>query len=357
MIYQTPPMTDLLGELDALDEIRRQLGREVALARPWVGNIRRTARAQSALSSIAIEGFRVTEEEALEIIDRGAPSDDPNQRALAGYAFAMEHVAALSDDPSFSWSDRLILDLHFEACASQRSVRPGRWRTGPIFVTAPHGRPGEVAYRAPDAAQLPGLVSEMLAWLTAGDLDAHVVVRAAMAHLHLVSLHPFEDGNGRLSRILQSLILAREGLLSPELGSIEPLLARDTAGYYGALMEVQGGSYRPERDATPWVAYCIRAHRILAGERVQLLSRAAERWERLEALISERGWPDRLVIALEMALHGGVERAAYANEAEISAATASADLRRLLDAGLLERQGAARNTRYRASEHLRTRIS
>ena len=57
---------------------------------------------------------------------------------------------------------------------------------------------------------------EVAEWLEHGDLDAHIVVRAAMAHLHAVSVHPFRDGNGRISRILQSLVLARSGLLAPE---------------------------------------------------------------------------------------------------------------------------------------------
>ena len=67
-------------------------------------------------------------------------------------------------------------------------------------------------------------MDEVVEWLEHGDLDAHVAVRAAMAHLHVVSVHPFRDGNGRISRIVQSLVLARQGLLAPEFSSIEEYL-------------------------------------------------------------------------------------------------------------------------------------
>jgi len=73
--------------------------------------------------------------------------------------------------------------------------------------------------------------------------------------------------------------------------------------------------------------------------------------------VAERGWPDRLVIALEQSLIGGADRRSYGLEAEVSAATASSDFRRLLDAGLVEQRGRARNVRYVATERLRGDIA
>ncbi len=174
-----------------------------------------------------------------------------------------------------------------------------------------------------------------------------------MAHLHLVSIHPFEDGNGRISRILQSLVLAREGLLSPEFNSIEDHLAANTTAYYRVLQKAQGGSYQPDRDAGPWLRFCVDAHIEQAQRRLEQLEAAGRRWNALEALIASRQWPDRLVIALEQALFEGVERSSYAAEAGVSAATATADLRRLADAGWLTQHGRARSTHYRATAALR----
>ncbi len=293
-------------------------------------------------------------EAASALVEGRAAAMDRNERALAGYALAMQHVAILAEDPDFAWNERLLLDLHFEACSGESEGLPGRWRTGPVVVTAPGGG---VAYRAPDVSKVPELMRELVTWLSTGDADAPVVVRAAMAHLHLVSIHPFRDGNGRLSRILQSLVLARDGALSPELGSIEEFLARNTLRYYAVLREVQGGSYQPERSASAWLTFCVEAHLTQARERLDILSRAADRWAAFEVLVVERGWPERLAIALEQSLFDGADRTAYCAEATVSPATASADFRRVHDAGLVERRGRGRSTRYYATDALRAIVS
>jgi Fic family protein len=152
---------------------------------------------------------------------------------------------------------------------------------------------------------------------------------------------------------VQSLVLAREGLLAPELVSIEEHLGRNTDAYHATLQRVQGGSYRPERDAAPWVRFCVQAHREQARRRLEQIAGAAKRWSFLEQLVERRNWPDRLVIALEQSLLQGVGRASYGAEADVSAPTASNDFRRLLDAGLVVQQGKGRTTRYVASESLR----
>ena len=174
-----------------------------------------------------------------------------------------------------------------------------------------------------------------------------------MAHLHVVSVHPFRDGNGRISRIVQSLVLARVRLISPEFSSIEEYLGHHTQQYYAVLRQVQAGSYQPERDAAPWVRFCVTAHIEQARQRLEQIAQAATRWATLERLAEARGWPDRLVIALEQSLFDGTERAAYAAEADISLATATSDLRRLVDAGLVTQLGRTRSTRYVASDELR----
>ena len=153
------------------------------------------------------------------------PNDD-DRMALSCYARAMDHVGVMSDDPVFEWVDRVILDLHFDACYFQKDQDPGQYRRQGIEVTRPGG--GPPAYVGPPFETVPELMREVVEWLGHGDLDAHVAVRAAMAHLHLVSVHPFRDGNGRVSRIVQSLVLAREGLLAPEFVSIEEYLGFNT---------------------------------------------------------------------------------------------------------------------------------
>jgi Fic family protein len=272
--------------------------------------------------------------------------------ALSCYARAMDHVGVMSDDPVFRWLDRVVLDLHFDACYFQRDKDPGQYRRGGIEVTSPSGGAAP-AYVGPPAEDVPALISETIDWLDHGDPGAHLVVHAAMAHLHLVSIHPFRDGNGRISRILQSLVLARGGLLAPELVTIEEYLRRNSAAYYATLEEVQGGTYQPERDATPWVRFCVAAHLEQARLRLTQLADAGKRWAYLEALADRRGWPDRLAIALEQSLFQGTDRAMYTAEADVSTPTATNDLRRLRDAELIVQRGRGRATRYTASEGLR----
>jgi Fic family protein len=353
VIFTTPPITPALQQrLDELAKLRVALGSEVKTRSRWMGSLRREVRASSIESSTSIEGFSVSPEEALalannsDVVDR----DGENRQAVACYAQAMDHVGTMGVDPSFRWVDRVILDLHFDACYFQRDKDPGLWRTGPIGVSAPDG---SLEYEGPDGEQVAPLMEEVVKWLATGDLQVDVVVRAAMAHLHVISVHPFRDGNGRVSRIVQSLVLAREGLSAPEFFSIEEYLGSHTREYYAALRGAQGGSYQPDRDASEWVSFCVTAHLAQARQRLAQIREAAARWASLEELVATRKWPDRLVIALEQSLVGGTDRGKYGDEADVSPATASADFRRLLDGGLVEQRGRGRNTSYLASERLR----
>lgn len=353
MLFATPPPGRALErELAELDRLRERLGDAAGIAGPWLGGLRRQWRASSAESSIEIEGFHVPERERLAVAGGGEVPDPGNadRMALSCYARAMDHVGVMSNDPVFRWVDRVVLDLHFDACWFQNDKDPGRYRQQGIEVTSPAG--GQPAYVGPPQEQVPPLMDEVVDWLDRGDLDSHVAVRAAMAHLHVASVHPFRDGNGRIARIVQSLVLARGGVLAAEIVSIEEYLGRNTEAYYATLQKVQGGAYQPERDATPWLRFCVRAHLEQAQRRLDQIAEAGARWSLLEELIASRGWPDRLVIALEQSLFAGVDRASYAAEADVSAATASNDLRRLLDAGLLVQRGRGRSTQYGPSQLL-----
>jgi Fic family protein len=358
MLLRTPTTRrPLASKLQDLDELRRRLGDEAGIAGPWLGVLRRQWRASSAESSIEIEGFHVPERERVAVAsgDQPSPLDDDDRMALSCYARAMDHVGVMSRDPVFRWLDRVILDLHFDACYFQKDNDPGQYRRRGIEVTGAGG--GPPAYVGPPHEDVPKLMGEVVRWLDRGDRDAHVAVRAAMAHLHVVSVHPFRDGNGRIARIVQSLVLARDGVLAPEFISIEEYLGQHTDAYYATLQTVQGGSHRPERDAGPWVLFCIDAHLEQGRRRLEQIAEAGARWSALERLVDERGWPDRLVIALEQSLFQGVDRASYAAEADVSTPTASNDLRRLLDAGLVAQRGKGRTTRYVASEVLRTDLA
>jgi len=351
------PLIDgsLQRRLEELAELRERLGHETHRSLRWMGTLRRLVRAAAVESSTSIEGYSVSPEEALALVsgDEAPGTDDESRMAVAGYGRAMRHVAAMAADPGFRWSERVLLDLHFDACEFQEDKDPGLWRRGPVSVTGPGGR---IAYRGPDAEAVPGLMTKAVEWLEQGDVEAPAVVRAAMAHLHVVAIHPFRDGNGRVARITQSLVLAREGLVSFEFASIEEYLGERTQDYYDVLERTQGGSYKPERSTREWVEFCVEAHIDQAQRRLAQITAAGARWSALEGIAEDRGWPDRLVIALEQSLAGETDRGRYAGEADVSAATASADLRRLVDAGLLEQRGRGPSSRYIAADALRREI-
>lgn len=357
MLITTPRIAaGLRKRLDELDELRRALGEEVRRPVPWLGTLRRMVQASAVESSTAIEGFHVSAEDAVALVSGAEQpgAEDLNRMAVACYAQAMEHVGVMAEDPGFRWDERVILDLHFDACRFQRDIGPGLWRTGPVGVT---GADGRIVYEAPDPDEVPGLMAEVVEWLEGGDLDSHAVVRAAMAHLHVVSIHPFRDGNGRIARIVQSLVLAREGLVSPAFGSIEEYLGQNTPIYYAALQDAQGGRYQPERDASDWVGFCVEAHLAQARRRLAQIADAGARWSYIEQLIERRGWPERLTIALEQSLVGGADRKTYAEEAEVSPATVSTDFRRLADAGLVVQRSRGRTIRYVAADSLRAEVA
>jgi Fic family protein len=358
-IYATPPKSAaILRRLEELDELRRYLAQHLGdTAQPWTGALRRLAAAEATVGSTSIEGYGASLEDTVEILAGRHPSStsDETQRIIAAYAQAMDRVGVLTEDFRFEWSPQAILELHFLVCHPQHEAGPGRLRDGNVIVTRGLGRD---PYRPPAASEVPGLVNEVATWLGSGDLPRHPVVRGAMAHLNLVSIHPFRDGNGRVARVVQSLVLAKEGLLRPELVSIEPYLGRHTRQYYAVLEEVQGPAFDPRRDASAWVEFCIEAHVAEATDRRRWLDIAYARHDFCEELAREHGYPERLVIALDQALLGlPITNADYRREANVASPTAVQDLQRLRRDGLLDQEGGGRSVRYVAGRKLQERWS
>jgi Fic family protein len=356
-IYPTPAKSPTLERrLTELDTQRRYLAQHLGeSAEPWTGPLRRLAAAEAAVGSTSIEGYGASLEDTVEILAGrpAAKATDETQRIIAAYGQAMDRVAGLAGDARFEWTAQTVLELHFLVCHPQPEASPGRLRDGSMIVTRGAGRE---PYRPPSPAQVPGLVDELAEWLRSGDTTRHAVVRAAMAHLNLVSIHPFRDGNGRVARVIQSLVLAREGLLRPEFVSIEPYLSRHTREYYSVLEHVQGPDYDPDVDASPWVEFCIDAHVFEASERRRWLELAYARHDFCEQLARDEGYPGRLVTALDQALLGlPVTNADYRRETAIASPTAVQDLQRLRHDGWLEQEGGGRSIRYVASARLQER--
>jgi len=124
---------------------------------------------------------------------------------------------------------------------------------------------------------VPDLLGGLIDSLSTGDQS--VIVRAAMAHLHLAMMHPFSDGNGRMARCLQTLVLAREKIVAPAFSSIEEYLGANTEPYYSVLAEVGGGAWHPERDARSWMRFCITGHYRQARTMLRRVEETEKLWD------------------------------------------------------------------------------
>jgi Fic family protein len=269
-----------------------------------------------------------------------------------GYRDAMTYVLQLSDDPYFSYSRGLIKSLHYMMQRYDLAKHPGQWRPGSIFVR--NEQTGERVYEGPEASLVNNLTHELFEFLNKPPSGIHPMVLAAMAHLDLVMIHPFSDGNGRMSRILQTAVLARSGILAKEFCSIEEYLGRNRQSYYDVLAQVGAGSWHPERDARPWVRYCLTAHFRQASTLVIRARIFQKLWDALEIETTARGLPSRTIPALgEAALGLRVRNATYRKSADVSETVASRDLKAMSDMGLLVPEGEKRGRHYVASEPLR----
>lgn len=175
-----------------------------------------------------------------------------------------------------------------------------------------------------------------------------------MAHLNLVMIHPFWDGNEWMARVLQTLVLARDSILSPEFSSIEEFLGRNTPAYYAVLAEVGAGAWHPERDALPWVRFNLRAHHIQAQTVLQRIDEARLLFRALDDLVLTHGLPERMVDPLFDAATGlRLVRSSYARSTGVEHRTASRDLQVLSDRELLVPVGEKRGRWYHGSPALR----
>lgn len=354
MLFTTPALDPQEEAVIALiEEVRKTLSYATA-SRRWTGVLRRMTFARGIQGSNSIEGYHVTIDDAIAAVDDEEPLDAQSETwaALMGYRNAMSYVLQLADDPHFSYSRGLIRSLHYMMLHYDLKKYPGKWRPGPIFVR--NEETGARVYEGPDAGAVNDLMHELTLSLNSPSPSAHHLVQAAMGHLNLVMIHPFSDGNGRMARALQTLVLARSGVLSPVFCSIEEYLGRNQPAYYDVLAQVGAGAWQPERDARPWVRFCLTAHFRQATTLVRRANVLQRVWDALEFEIARRGLPERTITVLgEAALGLKVRNATYRSMADISENLASRDLKLLTDSGLLVAQGERRGRAYLASELLR----
>jgi Fic family protein len=352
MLFPTPRLTSADERvLTGIEEMRDRLRHQVQ-DRPgkWTSGLRKFLTADAVAASNSIEGFRVSTQDVQDLMDgeRDVDVSDENREETLAYQRMMTYVQSLHDVGDFEYSKGLLNASHWMLQGHRHTRRKpaGQWRAGQVYVTDPRD-PSVAAYTAPDAADVPGLMAELVSWLNADD-GSHPLIRAAMAHLHLVSIHPWADGNGRMSRSLQTLMIAREGVLAPEFSSIEAWLGRpgNTWEYYQELQR-RGATYRPDQDVSGWIHFNLIAYHQQAQTVQRRMDRSASVWDLLTTFAGGAGLDERNISALhDVAVDGRVRRARYEQTEGLTLQQAQRDLRDLVAAGLLAPVGRTRARYY-----------
>jgi Fic family protein len=327
-----------------IDEIERQrwLIDNMLLMPKHEAWIRRDVSIRRAAGTTQIEGASL-DEGAVADLSRKNPvgkltqDEQANINAIQAYEF----IDFLSDQADIPIDELVVRQINREILrGAAQTLTPGAYRNGQNTV-------GQ--YRPPNQGDVPSLMRAFALWLRQED-DIEPIVRAAIAHIHLVAIHPFWDGNGRTARGLAALVLQRSPFGFRKLLSLESVLFVNRDRYFSELEQTLGARLEPDYDATSWIEFFATT---LLTNAVQLSGRLAD-WHRqmsevygeFEGLDLNSRQADGFAYTLQA---GRITRADYIEVTRASAITASRDLAGLVKAGLLLPEGRTRARVYRPS--------
>jgi len=320
----------------ALTRIERARGflEAAALSEDWVRRMGEEALVREAHHTTHIEGTRLTLEESERLWHGGelpgADADDAREllNYRAAFDLVTEHLAG-----GGPITESLVREIHRRLVEGVRggAADPGRYRRVQNYVVNSVTR--EVIYEPPPAIEVPILMGELVEWLNA-ETDVHPVLISGLAQYQLVHIHPFLDGNGRVSRLLSMLCLYGEGYDFKRLFTISEYYDRDRQAFYRALQEVRASGM----DLTGWLEY-------FTGGLAAQLSEVRERGAlaiRADVLAREYGLSERQMRALHLVLAAGrLTIADYeADSPGTSRRTLQRDLGRLVEEELLAERGS-----------------
>jgi len=314
------------------------------------------ALSDEVLSTAAIEGQRLPLDAVRSSVMRrlaltaAGPIDRQVDGLVEVIADATESLdQPLDDDRLFRWQSAL-----FPGGASGiRRIAVGRWRAHDDPMQIVSGAVGRetVHYQAPPSRDVPAHMARFLAWFSAsasGGPQIDGFARAAIAHLWFESIHPFEDGNGRIGRAIADMALA-QSLRSPvRLYSLSRQLLASRAAYYDELSQAQRGGV----DGTAWVRWFVGQCTAACETANQTIDQAIEKqrfWQRHEgSRLHERQRKviQRLLDDGDGGFLGGLNAEKYMKMTGVSKATATRDLAQMVADGQLWSHGAGKALRY-----------
>jgi len=341
---------------EPLAEVRLRQGRLIGHMEALGFPLRTEAILQTLTSDVIksseIEGERLDAEQVRSSIARRLGVDigalKPADRNVEGVVEMMldatrEYADSLTAARLFRWHASLFPTGR----SSLRKIKTGHWRddgTGPMQVVSGPPHREKVHFEAPAAARLPKEMKVFLKWFNArahGDL----VMKAALAHLWFVTLHPFDDGNGRIARAIADMALARSEDSPQRFYSMSAQIRQERNAYYDILERTQQGSL----DITPWMDWFLGClGRAIDGAQTTLKAVLAKArfWDTFGAT----PWNDRqreVVNRLLDGFEGKLTTSKYAKLTGCSQDTALRDILSLVERGILMRgEEGGRSTGY-----------
>jgi len=257
----TAEMLSLVAEIDEFKGAWRALG---TLAPERLSALRRVATIESIGSSTRIEGSRLSDREVERLLANLEISsfDSRDEQEVAGYAEVMETVFAAWADitPSENHIKQLHRDLLRYSDKDER--HRGEYKTASNSVAAfdADGNQVGVVFETASPFETPRLMGELVAWFDqARPGELHPLIAIGIFVVVFLAIHPFQDGNGRLSRVLTTLLLLRAGYAYVPYSSLESVIEQSKEGYYLALRKTQGTIRSDTPDWTPWLTFFLRA--------------------------------------------------------------------------------------------------
>lgn len=307
--------------------------------------LRREAFIRTAYSSTMVENSTITEEE-MEKAARQSPvaSIAKARPDVANYATALEFVDFLSD-AEITPDEAAIRQIHWFLMKEIHDTRlkPGQYRTEPNWVEDK----GIKVYEPPFHVDVPILMRDFSVWLRE-DTNINPILKAGIAHLHLIAIHSFMDGNGRAARLLATLLLQKGGYGFRKLLSLDAYYQRHRDQYIEALRQSLGPKFNGDYDATPWLEFFTMSVIVQAMSLEERLNDWRIMVDKLHKTWASTGLTERQVDGLIYAIRVGcITRKDYAEITNVSPLTATRDLMNMVQRGILVPEGAARNRKYR----------
>src|SRR5712691_4623600 len=311
--------------------------------RAWVRTIHGTTR---------IEGNSLNDLEVEDVLEHLPATRQKDALEVLATREALSLVDEIGPDPELVVDERVIREIHKRVLDDIDPVlRPGQYRTGENRVGDAQGN---IIFATALSGDVPDVMHRFGQWLRDGGGGEHPAIGAALAHLELVAVHPFSDGNGRTARALARLLLIHHGYALDGLVSVDAYLDLQRREYFAAIRETLGKSYTRGYDATPFVVYFLRA---ITGAAEHVLTRVKGVTELLRVLrddVAHGALTPQLTDALVFAwINGSIRPSNYRSISGRTGPSASRDLGVAVRSGYLSASGVTSSRRYLAGPKLK----